>query len=123
MINYLAVFIGGGLGAAIRFASNNLFRSMGVNVVFSTLTVNIIGSFILGFAGAYFYLKAPCPAWLKTALTVGFCGGLTTFSTFSSESLSFLTDGKYLEFFSYIILSIAICITCTALGAYFAKVI
>ena len=123
MINYLAVFIGGGLGAAIRFASNNIFRSMGMNVVYSTLTVNIAGSFILGFAGAYFYLKAPCPAWLKAALTVGFCGGLTTFSTFSAESLSFLTDGKYLEFCSYIILSIAVCITCTALGAYFAKVI
>lgn len=121
MINYLAVFIGGGLGAATRLAVNNAFRCFGVHSVFATFFVNIIGSFILGFLGAYFCLKSSLPNWLKLSLTVGFCGGLTTFSTFSVECLEYVKSAKYHFFVIYSLVSIILCLSAAAFGAYYAN--
>lgn len=121
MISYLAVFIGGGLGAAMRLAANNAFRCFGVNSVLATSFVNVLGSFILGFLGAYFCLKSSLPNWLKLSLTVGFCGGLTTFSTFSVECLEYVKSAKYHLFVIYSLVSIILCLSAAALGAYYAN--
>ncbi|WP_434525528.1 fluoride efflux transporter CrcB [Photorhabdus asymbiotica] len=90
----LAVFIGGGLGSVLRWFISLRLNNIPINIAIGTLTVNCIGAFIIGLGLAYFnratYLN---PAW-KLMLTTGFCGGLTTFSTFSVEIVYLLLDGK-----------------------------
>ena len=108
MLNVIAIFLGGGLGSLLRYFTNLVCP-------FPTLIVNIVGSFIIGFFYVYFMDKADISASLKLAITVGLCGGLTTFSTFSLEK------GGYVQSFGYIILSVLICLLSTGIGAYLAK--
>ncbi|WP_202303749.1 fluoride efflux transporter CrcB [Dryocola clanedunensis] len=90
----LAVFIGGGTGSVLRW-----FLSLKLNPVHSaipigTLTANLIGAFIIGLGLATFSrLIHLDPVW-KLLITTGFCGGLTTFSTFSAEVVYLLQDGR-----------------------------
>ena len=121
MINYLAVFIGGGLGAATRLAASNFFRMLGFHSVFATRSVNVLGGFVLGVLGVYFGFKSSLPHGVKIFLTVGFCGGLTTFSTFSVECLDFVKSAKYHFFVIYSLISLILCLSAAALGAYYAN--
>ncbi|WP_445494669.1 fluoride efflux transporter CrcB [Photorhabdus sp. SF281] len=95
MINImLAVFIGGGLGSVLRWFISLRLNSISTNIAVGTLTVNCIGALIIGLGLAYFNKSAHLdPVW-KLMLTTGFCGGLTTFSTFSVEVAYLLLDGK-----------------------------
>ena len=78
MFNIFAIFLGGGLGSVLRYLAN-------LYIPMPTLFVNILGSFIIGFLYVILVDKVEISNQLKLALTVGFCGGLTTFSTFSLE--------------------------------------
>ncbi|TDB59734.1 fluoride efflux transporter CrcB [Photorhabdus khanii] len=95
MINImLAVFIGGGLGSVLRWFISLRLNSISTNIAVGTLTVNCIGALIIGLGLAFFNKSTHLdPVW-KLMLTTGFCGGLTTFSTFSVEVAYLLLDGK-----------------------------
>ena len=122
MQNILAVFIGGGTGAVLRYLAGVLtVKVLNVNLPVSTFVVNIAGCFILGFLFALFVSKPEINPALKLALTAGFCGGLTTFSTFSLELFKMIEKGGYVQSFGYIILSVLICLLSTGIGAYLAK--
>ena len=84
---YLAVMIGGGLGSLLRF----LISSFGF-LPFATVFINIIGSLILGFLTFFFLDRHEIPPELRFGLTAGFCGGFTTFSTFSVEVYAMVSD-------------------------------
>ena len=71
----------------------------------------------------WFIEKTDLNPALKLALTVGFCGGLTTFSTFSLELFEMIANHQFIHAFSYAILSVTVCLLMTAAGAYFAKFI
>lgn len=85
-IGYVLVFFGGGLGAALRHGVNILtLRLFGFGFPWGTLTVNVVGSAIMGLLAAYFTLDGgSSPAW-RLLLTTGILGGFTTFSTFSLD--------------------------------------
>lgn len=119
MLNVLAVFFGGGLGSLMRYLVNTLFtRYTSLNFPYATLLVNITGSFILGLLFVFFIQKTSIhPAW-RLALTVGFCGGLTTFSTFSVEVFNILRNGQILTALIYMIVSIVTCIIAAGAGYY-----
>ena len=124
MLNLLAIFLGGGIGAVSRYLiSLNLAKNFEINLPVSTFLVNVIGSFVIGFFYILFIEKADITPAVKLALTVGFCGGLTTFSTFSLELFEMIGNQQIFHAFSYIILSVTICVIMTAIGAYFAKLV
>lgn len=124
MPNILAIFLGGGIGAVSRYLVGlNLAKNFEINLPISTFLVNVIGSFIIGFLYVLFVEKADVTPAVKLALTAGFCGGLTTFSTFSLEVFEMLGNHQFFYAFTYTILSITVCVLTTAIGAYFAKLI
>ena len=121
MINAIAIFLGGGLGALSRYWVALSLKSLDLNFPIATLTVNIIGSLILGFVAAMFWTKAPFHPTIKLAITVGFCGGLTTFSTFSWETFDMIKQGDYLLAFLYTVISVLACVLAISLGAFLSK--
>ncbi|MFJ2975609.1 fluoride efflux transporter CrcB [Kluyvera sp. NPDC087067] len=91
----LAVFIGGGTGSVARWFLSLKLNPMHHALPLGTLTANLIGAFIIG-AGLAWFNRLPQvdPMW-KLLITTGFCGGLTTFSTFSSEVVFLLQAGRF----------------------------
>jgi len=90
----LAISLGSAVGALLRWTLGTQFNSVFPTAPLGTLLANLIGAYIIGLAIAYF-AQAPeiAPEWRLLIIT-GFCGGLTTFSTFSAEVLSLLQQGR-----------------------------
>lgn len=125
MLNLLAIFLGGGLGSITRYGISILLKCYSMDFPLATLTVNIIGSLILGFTATFFWKEAQFSSvWhntLKLMITVGFCGGLTTFSTFSWETFDMIKNGEVLLAGLYTVISILVCLTAISLGAFLTK--
>jgi len=90
----LAISMGAALGALLRWQLGIRLNSLFPAIPPGTLTANLIGGYIIGLAVAYF-AQAPeiAPEWRLLIIT-GFCGGLTTFSTFSAEVVTLLQSGR-----------------------------
>ncbi|MDQ2954058.1 MAG: fluoride efflux transporter CrcB [Pseudomonadota bacterium] len=85
-MGYLIVFLGGGIGAALRHGVNLLSaRLFGLSFPFGTLFENVTGSLVMGLLAAYFALKGDASQHWRLFLTTGILGGYTTFSAFSLE--------------------------------------
>ena len=119
MLNILYVGLGGFIGSILRYlvflSSNHL---LGSNLPYSTIIVNIIGSFFIGFLYQFFNNYIFISESTKLLLTVGFLGGFTTFSTFSIDA--FMLYRNYGKFFavSYIILSVVLSLFALLLGMF-----
>jgi len=119
MLNILYVGLGGFIGSILRYlvflSSNHL---LGSNLPYSTIIVNIIGSFFIGFLYQFFNNHIFISESTKLLLTVGFLGGFTTFSTFSIDA--FILYQNYGKFFavSYIILSVVLSLFALLLGMF-----
>ncbi|MDR3433957.1 MAG: fluoride efflux transporter CrcB [Rouxiella aceris] len=91
----LAVFIGGGIGSVARWFVSFKLNGSSPLLPVGTLVVNLVGAFIIGLSIAVFNRMTHLdPVW-RILLTTGFCGGLTTFSTFSLEVVYMLQDGRF----------------------------
>ena len=111
----IAVGMGGFLGAISRFSlSNGIQKIMGTSFPYGTLSVNVIGSFLIGFLVLYFE-QTLSPNQKLFAVT-GLLGALTTFSTFSLETVQLLQQNLYVKALSNISLNILLCIFATVLG-------
>lgn len=92
----LAVFIGGGTGSVARWLLSMRFNPLHQAIPLGTLAANLIGAFIIGMGFAWFSRMTNIdPVW-KVLITTGFCGGLTTFSTFSAEVVFLLQEALWL---------------------------
>lgn len=89
-----AVFIGGGTGSVLRWVLGMKLNPLHHAIPLGTLTANLAGAFIIGMGLAWFNRMTHIDPMWKLLLTTGFCGGLTTFSTFSAEVVFLLQDGR-----------------------------
>lgn len=124
MLNFLAVFIGGGTGACLRYLTG-IFCShyLKINLPIATFCVNLIGCFLMGFFFIFLMSKNQLNPSIKFALTVGFCGGLTTFSTFSLEIMKMIQNNEITQALLYIISSVIIGIIAVYFGGHCAKLL
>jgi CrcB protein len=118
---FLLVFIGGGIGSALRHGSALLAtRWFGTGLPYGTLFVNIVGSFVMGLISEYWALKSGLPQPVRLFLTTGLLGGFTTFSTFSLDTAALWERGDPMAAFGYALGSVVLSIS--ALFAGFALV-
>ncbi|MBS1542445.1 MAG: fluoride efflux transporter CrcB [Bacteroidetes bacterium] len=119
---FLLVGIGGFLGSAARYYSQQfLAKSIPSVLPYGTLAVNIIGCFLIGIIyGLSSRGNVLSPDW-RIFLATGFCGGFTTFSAFSYESISLMQDGEYLYLSIYIAASVLFGLAATYLGILLIK--
>jgi CrcB protein len=96
-VTVLLVLVGGALGAPLRYLTDLFVQSRHDSVFpWGTFAVNVVGSLLLG-ATAGAVATADGPAWVLTLVGTGFCGALTTFSTFGFETVRLVEDGSLLE--------------------------
>ncbi len=119
----ISVFIGGGLGTILRFVVSECSKKYFMTPIFGTFFVNILGCFLLGLVfGLTLNKFQAMPENLKLFITVGFLGGLTTFSTFNFEALELLKAGRVGISFAYIFLSCVFGLLFAYFGYLVAKV-
>ncbi len=125
MLNFLFVAIGGSIGASLRYFTYLFFKNYLLsNYLFlSTLLVNIVGSFLIGYAIMLMETKNLSEDFIRYFLIIGVLGSFTTFSTFSIESVDLLLSKNFFNAFSYMFLSLSLCLIFTFIGLNFNKII
>lgn len=119
MTAYVWVALGGAIGSVARFwCSGAVAAAFGQTFPWGTLVVNVAGSFIIGFVGT---LTGPegrllVPADARSFIMVGVCGGFTTFSSFSLQTLSLVQDGEWAQAGGNVVLSVMLCLMSVWLG-------
>lgn len=120
-MNFFYVAIGGALGAMMRYSLNYL--PVSTAFPFKTMIANVVGSFIIGVIAGMADIKG-VDERLSLLLKVGFCGGFTTFSTFSLETVTFIDKGDFgiaaIYAASSVIVCVLSCIAGIATAKYFA---
>lgn len=114
--NLLLVMLGASLGGGSRYLISLIENNIALPIQISTLTVNIIGGLLAGIIAGYLLQKPD--HGIRLFLIVGFCGGLTTFSSFSLETMSLLQNREYLNSILLILLHFIGAIGATFLGFY-----
>jgi CrcB protein len=115
----LFVVIGSGLGGLARYwLTLAVARAWGEAFPWGTLLINVLGSFVIGLFFTFTAADGPWPASTNARLLVmtGICGGFTTFSAFSLQSLQLLRDGQWLPALAYMAGSVVLCLAAVALG-------
>ena len=113
----IALFCAGG-GLARFYLSGWVHSLLGRYFPYGTFVVNIIGAFLIGLIMELGMRSSIIPSTLRIGLTVGFMGGLTTFSTFSYETFRLLEDGQFLMAFVNVFASVLVCLVFTWLGIF-----
>lgn len=102
------IALGGAVGSVTRYLLGGVVqRTAGLAFPIGTMVVNVSGSFLAGFLLRYF-MNVQTHPFLRAALIVGFCGGFTTFSALSTETLALIEGGEYARAASYVVGSVAL---------------
>ncbi len=115
MLNILLVAVGGAAGSVCRYLTGlAMTRWLGTGFPWGTITVNIVGSFVIGLLTELIARKVSMPMETRLLLVVGFLGGFTTFSSFSLDTMALFERGESLSAFAYVAASVLL-----SLGAAF----
>ncbi len=118
-LTYSLVALGGAIGSVARFWCSGLVaNALGQTFPWGTLVVNIAGSLVIGFTAT---LTGPdgrmfVPSDVRTFIMVGICGGYTTFSSFSLQTLALMQDGEWFQAGGNVVLSVVLCMVSVWLG-------
>jgi fluoride exporter len=120
----IAVALGGAIGSVARYlvgiGSGKLF---GLDFPWGTLIINIVGSFLIGAFVESFALRWDLPQAVRVFLTVGICGGFTTFSTFSLDAYLLMDRGEWWPAAGYIVGSVVLGIAALAAGLQLVRAV
>lgn len=116
------IFVGGGIGSWFRYCTNSFIsQKFGTNFPYGTITVNIIGSFIMGLLIEYLSRTLPHSLELRAFLTVGILGGFTTFSAFSLDTILLIERGNLPLAAIYVLSSVIFSIMAVFIGMNLVK--
>lgn len=117
LLSYLIVFLGAGIGGMVRHGVNGFITDREINspLPLGIIAINISGSMLLGFLTGYFAFKGDASGNWRLFLTTGICGGYTTFSTFSQDTILLIDRGQPGTAALYVLLSVGL-----SLIAFFA---
>lgn len=117
METVVAIALCGGMGCLARyFISIWMHDTFGRAFPYGTLCVNIAGAFLIGFVMEFTIRSTHLSPSVRTGITIGFLGGLTTFSTFSYETFRLLEAGKFFVATTNVLVSVVVCLASTWLG-------
>ncbi len=124
MLNVLIVGCGGFIGAALRYGVSLLINGVYHEAFpLATMLINVVGSFLIGFASVFFVEMMPDRKSLLLFVSTGILGGFTTFSTFSLEAFGLLEQARYGMAGAYMVLSVLSCVLGVFLGCLLAKTV
>lgn len=110
MKEILIVFLGGGLGSALRYGFSKWLNHIQAVLPFGTLIANTLACIIFGIVTGYIYTKLELQPITKLFILTGICGGLSTFSTLNFEIVTMVKNGQIAFALSYLILSFVLCL-------------
>jgi CrcB protein len=118
------IALGGALGAVLRFGAGLMITHwLGKNFPYGTLTINILGSFLIGVFTVWFLHREWLALPYARGLIVGVLGAFTTFSTFSLDTLLLLESGYWFKAVLYVFSSVILCLLATGLGLALARAV
>ena len=119
----LWIGLGGAAGSVLRYLIGGFVqRSAHSGFPAGTLVVNVLGCFVIGVLAQH-YMNVQAHPNMRAALMTGFCGGFTTFSAFSLETVGLLRGGEYGKTAAYLVLSVSVSILATVSGMAAAKAV
>ncbi|WP_104736209.1 fluoride efflux transporter CrcB [Hanstruepera ponticola] len=121
MKSLLLVFIGGGVGSALRYLIGKWLNSPDTGIPYGTFAANILGSLLIGIILGLAAKNNSLNSNQTLLLATGFCGGFTTFSTFAYENHVLLKSGDFTSFAVYTIASFIVGFLAVFLGLYIIK--
>ncbi len=118
----IAIMFGGGLGALMRYiVSSFVMEKTGAQFPYGTMTVNVLGSFAMGFLAMLLVERIGLDPLIRLTLFVGFLGAFTTFSTFSMETFNLFEQGQHLRALLNMLLNVSLCVLAVWLGVIAGK--
>jgi len=110
-MNWIAVAVGGALGAMARYAvSTWIFQVSSHKFPYATLTVNVLGSFVMGILFVVIIERSALPVEMRSLWMIGFLGAFTTFSTFSLDALGLWQNGHLFMALLYVLTTVVLCL-------------
>jgi|TARA_B110000977_G_scaffold43229_1_gene58613 CrcB protein len=110
-MNWIAVAVGGALGAMARYAiSTWIFQVSSHKFPYATLTVNVLGSFVMGILFVVIIERSALPVEMRSLWMIGFLGAFTTFSTFSLDALGLWQNGHLFMALLYVLATVVLCL-------------
>ncbi|WP_363347558.1 fluoride efflux transporter CrcB [Methylocystis echinoides] len=122
LVTCLLIMLGGAVGALARYALALWMLPISETLPLGTILVNVTGSFVIGFFGTLTLSEGRFPVSedLRLFVMIGLCGGFTTFSSFSLQTLDFLRSGAVIRAAINVAASVLLCVAAVAVGHYVA---
>ena len=123
-MHWFAVAIGGALGAMARYAvSTWIFSISSHKFPYATLSVNVLGSFVMGFLFVFIVERAALPTEMRGLLMIGFLGAFTTFSTFSLDAIGLWQNGHLFLALVYVLATVVLCLVAISSSIWLARLL
>ncbi len=110
MLKLAAIFIGGGLGSLLRYGFGHWLARATEHFPFGTLLANVFATTIMALGIVFLSQRSEVPGWVSAFLLTGFCGGFSTFSTFSLDTVKLIEGGHTLMGVLNVLVSVGICL-------------